>query len=83
MVKVQLHLTGAASRLAALLLGRILPVCFLVASWQPRVSPVSVRHRAFTTDCYRRASVDMHVSLRSDRVGRVPKRDGVSPRGIV
>ena len=34
-VKVPLHSTGPASRLSALLLGRILPVCSLVAPCQP------------------------------------------------
>jgi len=50
-VKVTLHSTGAASRLAALLLGWILPVCSLVAPCHTGASPVSVRRGAFTTDC--------------------------------
>ena len=50
-VKVPLHSTGAASRLAALLLGQILPVFFLVASCQSGASPVSVQRRTFTADC--------------------------------
>jgi len=41
-VKVQLHSTGAASRLPVLLLGHILPVFALVAPCQTGASPVSV-----------------------------------------
>jgi len=50
-VKVRLHSTAAASRLPALLLGHILPVFSLVASYQTGASPVSVPRRTFTTDC--------------------------------
>ena len=54
-VKVQLHSTGAASRLPALLLGQILPVFSLVALCQTGSSPVSVQRWTFTTDCKLRA----------------------------
>src|ERR1700688_1872779 len=60
MVKVRLNSTGAASRLAALLLAQILPVFSLVAPCHPGASPPSVRRRTFTTDCWprrRRASL--------------------------
>ena len=41
--KAPLHSTGDASRLTALLLGRIWPICSLVTPCQPGASPVSVR----------------------------------------
>jgi len=41
-VKVQLHSTGDASRLAALLLPQVFPILSVVAPGQPRASPVSV-----------------------------------------
>ena len=50
-VNVQRHSTGVASRLSALLLGRILPVCSLVVPCQTGASPVSVPCWTFTTDC--------------------------------
>ena len=48
-MKVSLHSTRHASRLAALLLGRILPVFSLVPPGQPGASRVSVRRGTFTT----------------------------------
>jgi len=48
-VKVPLHSTDDASRLAALLLRRILPVFSVVAPGQPGASPVSVPRGTFTT----------------------------------
>ncbi len=42
-VKVPLHSTGAASRLTALLLGRILPVFSLVAPCQPGAASITTR----------------------------------------
>ena len=53
-VKGPLQSTGAASRLAAVLLGRILPVCSLVAPYQTGASPLSVRRGTVTTDCQER-----------------------------
>jgi len=50
-VKVPLHSTSDASRLAALLLRQILPVFSVVAPGQPGASLVSVRRGAFTTGC--------------------------------
>ena len=41
--KAPLHSTGDASRLTALFLGRIWPICSLVTPCQPGASPVSVR----------------------------------------
>ena len=41
--KTQPHLTGGASRLAALLLGRTLPVCFLITPFHMGASQNSVR----------------------------------------
>ena len=45
------HSTGDASRLAALLLGRICPIFSVVAPGQPGASPVSVLRATFTTGC--------------------------------
>ena len=50
-VKVPLHSTGAATRLAALFIGRILPVFSLFSPCPTGASPVSVRRGAFTTGC--------------------------------
>jgi hypothetical protein len=50
-VKVPLHSTSDASRLAALLLAQILPVFSFVAPCQPGASLVSVQRGAFTTGC--------------------------------
>ena len=41
--KGPLHSTGDASRLTALFLGRICPICSLVTLCRPGASPVSVR----------------------------------------
>jgi len=49
-VNVPLHSTGDASRLAALLLRRILPVS-IVAPGHAGASPVSVPRGTFTTGC--------------------------------
>jgi len=49
-VKVPLHSTADASRLAALLLGRIFPIFSLVAPGEPGASAVSVRRGTFTPD---------------------------------
>ena len=49
--KAPLHSTGDASRLTALFLGRIWPICSLVTPCQPGASPVSVRRGGFTTGC--------------------------------
>jgi hypothetical protein len=46
-----LHSTDVASRLAALLLGRILPVFSLVVPCPPGAAPVSVPRTTFTTGC--------------------------------
>src|SRR5687767_13011928 len=48
-VQVPLHSTGAASRLAALLLPQIHPVFSVVAPCQPGASPVSMRRGTCTT----------------------------------
>lgn len=50
MLKSRLHSTSAASRLAALLLPRILPVCSVVAPGDPGASLVSMRRRDFNMD---------------------------------
>jgi len=50
-VKVQLHSTGDASRLATLLLPQIFPTFSVVAPCRPGASPVSVRRWTFTTGC--------------------------------
>jgi hypothetical protein len=49
-VKIPLHSTADASRLAALLLGRIFPISSLVAPCQAGASAVSVRRGISTTD---------------------------------
>jgi hypothetical protein len=51
-VKVPLHSTGDASRLAALLIARLCSINSLFAPGDPGVSPVSVRRGTFTTGCY-------------------------------
>ena len=51
MTKAQLHSTGDASRLTALLVAQIFPIFSLLAPCQAGASPVSVRRRAFVTDC--------------------------------
>ena len=43
--KLRLHSSGAASRLAALLLSHIFQICSLVTPCQPGTSPLSVRRR--------------------------------------
>ena len=48
-MKMPLHSTSDASRLAALLLPHILPVCSVVAPGQAGASPVSVRRGTSTT----------------------------------
>src|SRR5260370_42437736 len=50
-VQRHLHSTGAASRLAALLLPQILPVFSVVAPCQPGASPLSVQRWTCTTGC--------------------------------
>ena len=49
-MKMRLHSTGDASRLAALLLSSNVWTFSVVAPCQPGASPVSVRRRTFTTD---------------------------------
>ncbi len=49
-MKVALHLTSDASRLTALLLRRIFPICSVVAPRQAGASLVSVRRATSTTD---------------------------------
>ena len=48
-MKVPVHSTDGASRLAALLLGQTCPLFSLVASCDPGASPVSVQRATFTT----------------------------------
>ena len=50
-MKVTLHSTSDASRVAALLLRRILPVFSIVAPSHASASPVSVPRGTFTTGC--------------------------------
>ena len=50
-MKGPLHSTSDASRVAALLLPRILPVFSVVVPGQPGTSLVSVRRGTFTTGC--------------------------------
>ena len=49
-MKVPLHSTGDASRLAALLLGHICPIFSLVTPGDPGASLVLVHRATFTTD---------------------------------
>jgi hypothetical protein len=48
-VKVRLHSAGAASGVAALLLGQLFPIFSLVTPRHPGASPASVPRRTFTT----------------------------------
>jgi hypothetical protein len=50
-VKPRRHSAGDASRLAALLLPYISPICAVVAPCPPGASPASVRRRGSTTGC--------------------------------
>ena len=52
MVKVPLHSTGDATRLAALLIAHLCPTNSLFPPCDPGASPVSVRRGTFTTVCY-------------------------------
>ena len=84
-MKVLLHSTGAASHLAALLLGQILPVFSLVPPCQTGVSPVSVRRWTFTTDCYRAiaglkaCSALIQVARRDEGAARQQAHDNARP----
>src|SRR5229473_8132354 len=51
-VQLHLHSSDAASRLAALLLPHILPVCSVVAPCQPGASPLSVLRWTRATGCW-------------------------------
>jgi hypothetical protein len=50
-MQLHLHSSGAASRLAALLLPQIFPIFSVVAPCQTGASPLSVQRWICTTDC--------------------------------
>ena len=97
-VKVRLHSTGTASRLPALLLGHILPVCSLVAPCTGRARHrsrrVSVRRWTFTRDCSPTlvcsgSQIPAGISdrsaavLRALRLGPIPSLHAVADRSIM
>ena len=73
--KAPLHSTGDASRLTALFLGRIWPICSLVTPCQPGASPVSVRRGVSP----RAASRPRRSSRRRSR-HRLRATDSAGPR---
>ena len=75
--KSPLHSTGVASRLTALLVGCIWPICALLTPCQPGATPVSVRRGAFTTGCYRPGT---RVHFRADRALRTAASTSSMPR---